>query len=257
MFHGNILDGVRAAARLGFDGIEIFPPSPDAVPTSELSSILSDSGLGVAAIGTGAGWLIERLSLADPDRIRRSQAVDFVRRMIDRAAAWKAPAIIGSMQGRSSSDGRVDQSRGWLRESLEILDGHAQANRGNILYEPLNRYETDQCNTLAEGLGMIRDLQRTRLLADWFHMNIEESDMQAAIAQAGSAIGHVHFADSNRRAVGMGHLDARSLVRTLQQIGYAGYLSAEVFPHPSSEVAAQRTADSFQRLLTSISEQDT
>ena len=50
-----------------------------------------------------------------------------------------------------------------------------------------------------------------KLLADLFHMNIEEANLAEAIRAAGSHIGHVHFADSNRRAAGMGHTDfARS-----------------------------------------------
>lgn len=249
VFHGDLRGSVQAAARFGFHAVEIFPRSPDSVPVAELRAMCSDLGLGIAALGTGAGWLVERWTLADPDSAIRSRAIDFVRRMIDVGSEWEAPAIIGSMQGKSSADGPPDRSRGWLRESLEVLDEHASAGRGKLLYEPLNRYETDQCNTLAQGLELIRDLTSTKLLADWFHMNIEEANLAEALERAGSAIGHVHFADTNRRAIGFGHLNAEPLVRTLDRIGYTGYLSAEVFPLPSSEAAAQRTADSFQRLL--------
>lgn len=249
VFHGDWRSAVQTASKLGFHAVEIFPRSPDTVPVAELKGIAEDLGLQVSALGTGAGWLVERLTLADPNQERRSVAIDFVRRMIDTAAEFQAAAIIGSMQGRSSAECPPDRSRGLLRESLEVLDRHAADGAGRLLYEPLNRYETDQCNTLAQGLDLIRDLARTKLLADWFHMNIEESNMIAAIEHAGSAIGHVHFADTNRHAIGFGHLDASPLVEALQRIGYTGYLSAEVFPLPTSESAARRTAESFQKLL--------
>ena len=62
-------------------------------------------------------------------------------------------------------------------------------------------------------------------------------------------IGHVHFADSNRRAAGMGHTDFGPVVAALREIGYAGYLSAEVLPLPDPEAAAKQTIESFRWLV--------
>ena len=86
-----------------------------------------------------------------------------------------------------------------------------------------------------------------RLLADLFHMNIEEADLAAAMREGGRHIGHVHFADSNRRAAGLGHTDFAPVVAALREIGYAGYLSAEVFAWPDPTAAAQQTIDSFRK----------
>ena len=249
VFHGDLRGAIQSACRLGFQAVEIFPRSPDSIPIAELRSMLAESSLKVSALGTGAGWLVERLTLADPNPDIRTRAIDFVRRMIDVAIELGAAAIIGSMQGRSSSDAPPNRSRGLLRESLETLDRHASSSQGRLLYEPLNRYETDQCNTLAQGRELIQGLGCTQLLADWFHMNIEESNMEQALQDAGPAIGHVHFADTNRRAIGFGHLDPWPLVETLQRIGYTGYLSAEVFPAPSSEDSARRTIEAFREMI--------
>ena len=57
-------------------------------------------------------------------------------------------------------------------------------------------------------------------------MNIEESDLPAAIQVGGDLIGHLHFVDSNRRAAGFGHIDFPPIVAALRAIGYAGYASA-------------------------------
>jgi sugar phosphate isomerase/epimerase len=252
VFHGDLRQGVESAARLGFDAVEIFPPSPESIPRSDLRAMVADHAMGVAALGTGAGWLIEKWTLADPDPAVRTQAIAFVRRMIEVGCELDAPAIIGSMQGRSSPGTSLHVSRGWLRESLETLDQFATACRGRLLYEPLNRYETDQCNTIAQGLEMIRGLKSTKLLADWFHMNIEEANMEETLEHAGSAIGHVHFADTNRHAIGFGHLDAEPLVRALHRMGYAGYLSAEVFPRPDGETAARRTIEAFREFTQGL-----
>jgi sugar phosphate isomerase/epimerase len=79
-------------------------------------------------------------------------------------------------------------------------------------------------------------------------MSIEEADVAAALRRAGSLVGHVHFADSNRRAAGMGHTDFRPIVAALRAIGYAGYLSAEVLALPDAEAAAAQTITSFRAL---------
>ena len=70
--------------------------------------------------------------------------------------------------------------------------------------------------------------------------------MALSFCPSGSAIGHVHFADSNRMAVGFGHLNVPPVIAALQEIGYLGYLSAEVFSKPDAIKAAQQTMDAFR-----------
>ena len=52
-------------------------------------------------VGTGAGWVKQRLHLCLPDAAARDKARAFIRSIIDFAGPHHAPAIIGSMQGRS------------------------------------------------------------------------------------------------------------------------------------------------------------
>jgi sugar phosphate isomerase/epimerase len=252
VYWGSLEESMRSAKDLGFDAIEIFPPSPEYFQTIDAAKLARQIGLEIAAIGTGAGWLKHKLSLADADPQVRARAMEFLSSMLVAATQLQAPMIIGSMQGRSGPGVSKTQAKEFLREGLERLDAQAKAIGGNILYEPLNRYETDQCNTLAQGTELIRGLSCTQLLADWFHMNIEEADMVESILKAGTAIGHVHFADTNRLAVGSGHLSVQPLIDALGQIGYRGFLSAEVFPLPDSQKTAERTIRSFKQSVRSV-----
>lgn len=252
VYWGSLEESMRSAKNLGFDAIEIFPPNPEYFQSIDAAKLAQQFGLEIAAIGTGAGWLKHKLSLADSDPHIRTQAMEFLSSMLVAATQLQAPMIIGSMQGRSGPGTTKAQAKAFLREGLERLDAQAKAIGGNILYEPLNRYETDQCNTLAQGAEMIRELSCTKLLADWFHMNIEEADMVESILKAGTAIGHIHFADTNRLAVGSGHLSVQPLLDALGQIGYRGFLSAEVFPLPDTQQAAARTIGSFKQSVRSI-----
>jgi len=80
-------------------------------------------------------------------------------------------------------------------------------------------------------------------------MNIEEVNLADTLRGVGPHVGHVHFADSNRRAAGMGHTDFGPIVEALTAIGYNGYLSAEVLPLPDSHAAAKQTIESFRKYV--------
>jgi sugar phosphate isomerase/epimerase len=235
----------RKASELGFDGIEVFPPAAQAVDTAMLSKLLSANGLKLAAVGTGAGWVRQRLSLTHADPDIRSRARAFIRDIIDVAGSLGAPAIIGSMQGRWGDGVDQETARSWLADALAELGHHAGKYGVPLLYEPLNRYETNLANTVETALPLA--VGNVKLLCDLFHMNIEEADLAGALRRAGQHVGHVHFVDSNRRPAGLGHIDYAPIARALADIGYAGYLSAEAFAYPDSDQAAAQTIATFRR----------
>ncbi len=239
-----------AAARCGFDAVEIFPRGPGEIDRARVAALVAEHGLAVAAVGTGAGWVVHKLQLCHPDRAVRTEAKQFIRGVIELGAAWGAPAIIGSMQGRSEGSVSPSQALDWLCESLTELGAVAGDLGQVLLYEPLNRYETNLFNRLEPAAEMVRGLTggHVRLLADLFHQNIEEVSIPAALAEVHDVIGHVHLADSNRRAAGFGHTDLQACVDVLKRVGYAGYLSAEVLPLPDADAAAEQTMRAFRQL---------
>ena len=249
VFWDDLPAACRKAAALGFDAVEVFAPSADAVDPRELRQLLDDHGLKLAAVGTGAGWVIRRLSLTDPDASVRQRARDFVATIIDLGAPFAAPAIIGSMQGRWGDNVDRATALGWLKDALQDLGEHAQSAGVPLIYEPLNRYETNLICRIADGVDLLNELStgNVKLLADLFHMNIEEADLPAAIRHGADNIGHVHFVDSNRHPAGCGHMNYAPIAAALRDIGYAGYASAEAFPLPTPDEAARLTIDAFRR----------
>ncbi len=251
VFSAGLADGFTRAAALGFDAVEIFPPSAAETDAGEIAALGATHGLRVAAVGTGAGWVRHKLRLTDPDPGIRRRAIKFVADLVDLAGKLGAPAIIGSMQGRAEGVVTREQALGWLAEALEELGPRAQAHGVPLLYEFLNRYETNLCTNVAEALALIGPLRTTnvQLLCDLFHMNIEEVDVPGALRLAGPRVGHVHFADSNRRAAGLGHTNFVPIVAALRETGYAGHLSAEVLAQPDAQTAASQTIAAFRRLV--------
>jgi sugar phosphate isomerase/epimerase len=251
VFWEGLESACEAASALGFDAIEIFPPSAEAIDRPAVHQLLSRHSLQVAAIGTGGGWVLHKLHLLHGDAAVRKAAREFIRQMIEVAAEFGAPAIIGSMQGRVEGDLDRAQALDWLGDALEDLGAHAETLGTPLLYEPLNRYETNLFNRLSDAAAFLDSLRtrNVKLLADLFHMNIEESSPADALRSAARHVGHVHFADSNRHAVGFGHTETAPILAALRDIGYAGYLSAEILPLPDSQTAAAQTARALQTLV--------
>lgn len=246
VFWDGLADACAQASKLGYDAIEIFPPSADGLDARETRRLLEGHGLRLAALATGAGWVKHKLRLTDADPAIRRQARDFAAGIIELGGELGAPAIIGSMQGRC--EGNRAQALQWLGEALEELAACSARCGQFLLFEPLNRYETDVFNRQGEAADFLRGLsaRNIRLLCDLFHMNIEESSVAGVLQEAGPLVGHIHWVDSNRLAMGWGHTDVAPILAALRAIHYAGYLSAEVLPLPTAAEAARQSLENFR-----------
>jgi sugar phosphate isomerase/epimerase len=244
-------ESLKKAAALGFDGVELFTGSGADLDAGYLRKQLDHYGLELAAVGTGAGKVMHGLTLTDPDPNIRQKAISFISEMISSGAHFGAPAIIGSMQGNVLPGSNREETMEWLVHGLDILQKTASDQGVMLIYEPLNRYETNLLNTLKAGSEFLKnhDLKNVRLLADLFHMNIEEDNLPQIILDSGNYIGHVHFADSNRKPMGFGHTNMQPIAVALKEISYSGYISAEAFPWPNPDAAAQQTIKAFQNFF--------
>ncbi len=251
VFHEPLDQGFALAKETGFDDVELFLPGPNHVSVDEIKALAESHGLGIAAVGTGAGMVKHGLSLTDPSLDKRVAALDFIEQMIAFGGQLGAPAILGSMQGKHGGEVSKEQALEWLAEALVIAGKTAAKYNVPFIYEPLNRYETNLINHLTDGADFIEahSLENIVLLADLFHMNIEETDLAVSIRAAGKHVGHVHYADSNRRAMGFGHTDPKPIIAALKDINYTGHLSAEIFPLPDPKTAAQKTIQSIRSMM--------
>ncbi|RIW17412.1 sugar phosphate isomerase/epimerase [Algoriphagus lacus] len=251
IFWEDLEKGMEKAAALEFDGVELFTPSSDALEPDRLRRLLEKHQLQLAAVGTGAGKVLHGMTLTDPDPEIRKKAISFISDMISFGAQFGAPAIIGSMQGNVLASGNREETLDCLAQGLEMLGKKAESEGVFLIYEPLNRYETNLLNTLESGSAFLEKnrLGNVKLLADLFHMNIEEDNLAQSIREFGTYIGHVHFADSNRKPMGFGHTDMAPIAKALKEIDYSGYVSAEAFPFPNPDAAAEQTIKAFQRFF--------
>lgn len=241
--------GVATAADLGYDAFELFPPKIEAIDSDAISELCEKHGIRLSTIGTGGGWVAQKLTLTDADPASRQRGIDFARTMVQVAGDLGAAAIIGSMQGRAGENDRAETLKR-LGDALAELGEYAKGWDQPVFYEPLNRYETDLANTLEEASQVLdaSGADNALLLADLFHMNIEETCIASAIRTHAKHIGHVHFIDSNRWPAGNGHTDFEAVVSALKEVEFDRYLAVEAFPLPDQETAAKDAMDSFRRL---------
>lgn len=249
---GSWQDGIRMAADLGYDGVELAVRDPGQVDAKAVARALRNARLHAPAIGTGQAYLKEGLSLTHDDEGIRTRAIERMEAHIRLAGQLGSMVIVGLLRGRilgdrAATDARLD---GALRRLLPIAEREHVA----ILFEPINRYETDYLGTIDDVLAVIarHGSPALGILADTFHMNIEEMSLEAALRLAGGRLRHIHAADSNRWAPGWGHLDFSSIVGTLREVGYKGYLSAEILPRPDP-LGAARQAVTYLRPLVNAS----
>ena len=182
VFHDDLASGCASAAALGFDAVELFFEDAGAVDVPGLKSLLAANHLAVSAVGSGAGWVKHRLRLTDPDAGVRRQAIEYIAALIEVAARFEAPVIIGSMQGRHDDGVPRGKALELLAGAFNELGETAGKHGLPLLYEPLNRYETNLFNTVGDSLDFLNTLRapNVKLLCDLFHMNIEERDIPAA-----------------------------------------------------------------------------
>jgi sugar phosphate isomerase/epimerase len=253
LLSGSFEEKLDKAADFGFDGVELLVARPGELDPEHISKELSRRKLEVSAIGTGAVYMIDGLTLLHGEPEIRERALQRFEDLIAFAARIGAGCVtVGGFRGRAAWVKNGD-SMNILIEVLRRASAHA-AHRGvRIALEPLNRYETDIFSTAEETLAFLSRLERDAvgLLLDTFHVNIEEPSIAGCFTHAMEAekLFHVHLGDSNRHPPGKGHFEFSLMIATLNDRGYEGFLSAELLPVPDADRAAEDTVRYMRGLM--------
>lgn len=252
-YKGDLETSLGKIAWLGYDGVELAIRDPRLVDAGKLLNILGRQGLQVPAIGTGQAWGEEGLSFTSTDPSIRQSAVERIKSHIALARQLEALVIIGLIRGIKPKDLPRAQAMQYLMESLQRCAEYAAEEGVRMVLEPINRYETDLINSVAEGLELLERIKADNLglLLDTFHMNIEEEVIEESIRMCGKHIFHFHVADSNRRPPGGGHLDFGKILTALYDTGYQGWISGEFLPYPDADTAAQAGIANLKKLTIS------
>lgn len=253
VFRDRLDASVRKARALGYDGVELALAVASDVEIPFMRRLLANEGMRLAAVSTGRVFAEQRVWLTHPDRSVRGRAVEILKGLIDVAVELDAPRVnIGRVRGIVHEGESVETAQARFFEGIGACAEYATPHGINIVLEPVNRYETNYINSvLPDGIGVIHRLghPNVKLMPDVFHMNIEDASIADSLVAAGSLVGYVHLADSNRWAPGQGHTDFHAIVRALAKIGYDDDVAVEILPYPSADEAATQAIRYLRALI--------
>lgn len=168
-------------------------------------------------------------------------AINYLKRCIDFSHIIDSKTLSGVLY---SPWGKFDTSlkkREKWQESIpairEVCD-YAKQFDVTICFEVLNRFESDFLNTVDEGAEYVELVGKDNLkiLADAFHMNIEEENMYQTVKRNISSIGNVHISENNRDFPKETNPRWKELITSLKEVGYEGNITFECCLNCGTEV---------------------
>jgi len=244
-------DALRLISSCGYDGVEFLPHCLEKMQVQDITRLTVDMGLEVICVATGFLNTRYGLSISHPNESARRVAVENVIKCIGCAADLNAKFVsIGLVRGKIVHGLSYERGLTNIAESLTECGDYAEERGIRLLVEPENSYETAFIHTVEESVDMLRriGLGNLGLLIDSYHMNLEEVDIPTAMRAGLGRILHVHLADSNRLAPGMGHFDFRLFLEGLREIRYNSFLGIEVSPSPSLDIAIRESMAFIKRI---------
>jgi len=220
---------VERCKRFGFEVIEIplFNLDFDAAKLRQTLVATGMEGVGCIALGPA-----QDITSSDP--AVRAAGTIFLKQCIDKVNGWGGASLGGVISSAIGKNvGRPANQDEW-QWSAECLKEVAQyANQAGVLLglEVINRYETYFINTLAQARRLIEMIAEpnVKILADTYHMNVEEKDFYTPLVESDGLVGYIHFAENDRGLIGTGHVDWPGIFKGLAEINFTGTGSIESF----------------------------
>jgi 5-keto-L-gluconate epimerase len=240
VFRDDFARCVDRCAELGFDGVELALLRAEEVDVPRLRERLIATGLEIPCVSSGQVFAADRLYFTHPEESVRNAAVDRITGMIRLAAELGARVNTGRVRGIIHEGETVETAVARYLDCLNRCADVAEPLGVEIIVEPVNRYEVNFINNCDQGLELLQRAGRQclKLMPDLFHMNIEDPSFRQAFESCREHVTYVHVADSNRLAPGWGHMPFDEIFQILNDIGYDGWLTAEILPKPDPDAAA-------------------
>lgn len=227
-------------AKMGFDVVEIAVEDPSLIDIQAVKDALQQYNLTVAICGAFG----PTRDLTNEDPAIHRNCFSYIESCLDICVALDTPFFGGPMYaavGKARMIPADKRKAEWdlAVKNLRIVCEMASARGLQIALEPLNRFESDLINTADDVLKLVTDIDHpaARIMLDGFHMNIEERDIEKAIATAGNKLIHIQVSENYRGTPGTGQTRWDAYRRGLESINYSGIVTIESFTPDNRELA--------------------
>jgi sugar phosphate isomerase/epimerase len=254
-----LIETIRILSGLGYRGIEIMADVPHAYPkhlsASDLADIrkaLDDHGLAVSNINAfmhHADGDTYHPSWIEADPRLRAKRVEYTLHCIDLARELGARTLSTEPGGPLEDMDRGEGLRLFL-EGLMAVEQHARETGIRVLIEP-------EPGLLIENSHQFTSVFRA-LPPDVFGMNCDighffcvGEDPARVIKEMKPVIHHFHLEDiaSSREhhhlMLGHGAIDLPQVLNAIEEMGYEGFVTVELYPYEAQPEEAARSAIAY------------
>jgi len=238
------------ARECGYAGIEFAPFTINknayeisAATRADVRRQAEDAGLEPI----GLHWLLaftQGYYLTSPDAVVRQRTSEYLAELARLCRDLGGHVLVlGSPAQRNLLPGVThDQAMEYAAEVLRGAVPVLETCGVTLAVEPLGPQEGDFLRTAELGIQLAEmvDSRHCRLHLDVKAMSSEEKPIVDIIRDSTAWLEHFHANDANRRGPGMGSIDFVPILQTLQDVGYTGWVSVEVFDYePGVEALAR------------------
>lgn len=196
-----LTESAPLVAEMQYDGVVL--PFAQIETAAKAAQVLQENQLRCFAVTPNP------VDLAHPDPAVHQPAITHVEEVIETAVTLQAPLVtVRNLPGRFRPVSSRQEEVVVFETAVAHLATFAAERNIRLAVEVVNRYESFLYVKTAETLAMLSRLNQPNLglTLSAFHMNIEEQDAAAAVRTAGDKLALFYMADSNRQAIGQGHL---------------------------------------------------
>lgn len=240
------------AARCSFTGIEIGGGEWFDPPPKQILEALAPTGIQVSAVSA-----LQKHLDVDPE-VRKASIVENKIRLKKARDIGATAMVVVTAFGQKSrfqdlspllTPRQIEMKL--MVHTLSELAPVAEQTQVKIVLEPLTKKESHFINRQEEGLELIRQVNSPAvgLLSDFYHMQMEETDIPSALRACVGHVLYVHVADGEARTVpGSLPFDYCPGFSVLKEQNYSGWITFEA--RPSATDIEKSLTDSLQYLKT-------
>ena len=226
--------------KFGYDGIE-FAAEPYTLDTDRCLQLMKKHDLVCTSL---CGIFTGKRDLSSSDPMVAKNAIQYIRDSVDFAVKVGAAymIVVPSPVGHTELPTGQTYDEVWRNSirNIKMAADYAQDKGVGLCIEAINRYETYFVNTLAKAYALVKEIDHPSvgIMADMFHMSIEENNIGRSLRMIADKLIHVHIADNTREAAGLGNTDFKEMLYVLRDIGYEGPLTMEFMPRVANPYAS-------------------
>ena len=223
-----LTEGCRVMRELGYDAAEATVGLIMALSDDEVAALQTAYKAGEFSLDACNSFIPGHLPIIS-DEAGTAALYEFVDRAIARMASLGIRYVVfGSGAVRRIPEGYdLAAAQEKIDAFICTVDAACEKYGMMCVIEPLNKLETNWCNTVADGAAVVRrlNLDHVKLLADGYHMS-KEGEPYSVLVENRDILTHCHIASADRKIPGTTDYEA-GFLETLKEIGYDGIVTVE------------------------------